>query len=376
MLSEASIFYRRTVVNREISRHVLGIPGKCEKMLALAVLGCGLFALPFTVLSEAPGASDLTTKEVALFLQTYDRYSELLTANIIERSANDREQGAKKTEFLAVMALVPQEIDKAEKTACKESGMHHGRYRLLLQRVLAVQEYEGFLEIQVHVEEEISKREKMDDAEHKAAAEKSYRDLEEWFAPFEENVVTARQESEKKKRQYLEEIESQNNKIDEYNRALPPNPLLVKMTERKAADEKRLNDPRFAEVHDQIKLDIVELEAVLARLEKKEQRRKKRLKKPSASILRKFERAVTTAVQQRDSYEEIVMKPARENKASGQWLELSKANDAKKTKEHRQAISKVESMLKQPRLKQAAKDSTVVLKVIDREKLKSISPSF
>jgi hypothetical protein len=365
--------------------HLLGIHGKWEKMLAVVVFGCGLSILPFTACSEAPGPSDIYTevdlitstdmaaKEVALFLTTYNRWEELLSVELTKRSASDRGQVAKKKPFEAVMALVLLEAHVTEKRACQESGMHQGRYQLFLRRVLAVKEYEKFREMQVILKEKISKRENVDDAERKAAAEKEYRDLEGWFAPFEAGIVMARQESENNKRLYLEEIESQNKKIDEYNRDLPPSLALVKMTEHKASLEEKLNDLRFAEFHDKIKADIVEVEKVLARMEKKGQRRKKVRKNPSSSILRGFEDAVTTAVQIRDSHMRNFMKEAREAKASGQWVESAMANYAKKIEEQRQAISEIESQLKQPRLEQAARDSAVVLKVIGREKLKSIS---
>jgi hypothetical protein len=346
----------------------------CESTSALTVFVRALVMLLFTACAGAPGDGDLTPQELGLFLRSYDRYAELLTRNVAKNSASDV-QGQKKDEFPALMARVTQALDQAEKAACKESGMSRSQYRSVLQRVLAVQEYEMLLSAKLQLEEEIATRENRDDAARKAAAERAYQDLEDWFAPYERSIGKARHESEEKKRRYLEVVEAANQKIDADNRALAPDPLLLKMRDRKAAHEQKLTDPRFAEVHDQIRDSISELDLVLLRLEKKQQRRKKSRKEPSPIVLRGFESEVTRATQARDSYADLVMKAPRHQKASGQWLATVKAHDAKKTREQRQSISEAEANLATPRMTKAAKDSPVVLQVLGRKKLRLISPS-
>ncbi len=369
-----------------------------KELVAVAAFGCGSSILLLTACSEPSDTGPppiehidagshrshadktialdpLNAKEVALFLATYNRWEASVEARLTEHIASDRGRGTLKSKpFPALMGRVLQEARRTQKAACRQTGMRLSRYRLVLHRVVAVKEYDRLREVQVFLEKEISKLESATAAERKAAAEKSYRDLEEHLAPYEMDVATARKASEKNKQRYLEKVRSQNKNIDEYNRNLPPNPTIAKTTQRIASLEEKLNDWRFAGSHDRIRADIVELYARLTRLKKAEQRRKKRPIKPSAHILRGFERAATTAMQT-NSHLRKRLQGARDAKASGQWLKSAKANDAKKVAQHRKAISQLESQLKQPRLKQAAKDSTVVQKVIGREKLQSISPT-
>lgn len=329
-----------------------------------------------TVLFPAPlvfGAGVLSGSDILLTLDTYDHFTELLNS----RTDNKLTKPEDKVAFNMFLIRFTAESNETEAQACHEKSIDRNRYKLIFDRVFMVKTYLTHKEIRDELVDEIKRREAMTEAELDREAEKSYREMEQWYDRVGGNVTLedVKKKCAKELKQYIDSIAEQNRKIEEYNRNLSSNQTIAGMQEKISFMRAKLTDPRYSQFHDKIERDIAQLEKLMARQAKKDKRREKSKKKPDPLILKKINKPVETyQINRENSFYATLIQDVRNKKTSGQWRQAVRDSNRKKVLELRASVNKLDKILADSHLKQAALDADIVKRVVDRARLMALSP--
>lgn len=341
-----------------------------RRLFTILILGLLLFLSSFILAETGNTEANLSARDIELFLKVYDNFSERLNL-LLNKTSSTSES---KSDFVTALGMVSKKIDRAEKEACKAHGVKHSRYRTVFRQVLSVQAYVQYSEIRDELVIEIQKKQHMTEEDIQKDAERSFQETEEWFAGFHKELEAAYKSRDNKTKNYIEQIAEQNEKNREYNQKTKPSPTVIKLQEAIAIDKAKLQDPRYKTMAEGIERNIDKMEKVLARLEKKDNKREKKEKFPDPRVIASFNQPIKNVENQIASYESNIMQPMRDRKASGRWIDDIKRNNEKKINEHQGAVKQIEKFLSRPRLKQAAKDFIIVNQEMDRKKLMSLMP--
>lgn len=321
--------------------------------------------------SLAVAAEKLSGPDITLSLNTYDRFTELM----ISKTGDNKDKS--KENFSTLFARVSIELEKAEIQACRENGIKRDRYQSIINRIFMVKTYINYREMREKLAEEIKRRDTLTEEDLDREAERSYREMEEWYNRVGGNLTfeDVKKKRDEKMKQYLDSIAEQNHNIEEYNRNLPPNQKFVKLQKEISLRRTKLADPRFRPFYNNIKREVAQLEKIAKRVAVKDNRRKKSKKKPDSLVLTKINEPVETyhASRENDFYTTL-MQGVRDQKASGQWRRTVRDNNQKKILELRFSIKELDKLLTDSSLQQAVPDMDIVNSRIDRARLMALSP--
>ena len=316
-------------------------------------------------------AEKLTAKDITLAINTYDRFVKLLNTR-----ANNKHNKENKN-FLKLFDMVTVELNDAEVQACRENSITRDHYQSVIDRIIMVKTYINCKDIRDKLADDIKRKDTMSDEDFAKEAESSYRKMEEWYNRVSNNLTfdETKKKRDEKLKQYLDSIAEQNRKIEEYNHNLPPNQKLIKLQNEISTRRIKLNNPKFAHFHDNIKRDIAQLETIANRIALKDNRRKKNKKKPDPLMLKKINKLVETYYARRkNNFYSTLIQHVQDQKTSGQWKQTVKNNNQKKIQELRFSVNKLNELLTNSRFQQAAQDADIVSHTIDSEKLMTLSP--
>ncbi|MFQ5485424.1 MAG: hypothetical protein ACE5DO_08875, partial [Desulfobacterales bacterium] len=82
----------------------------------------------------------------------------------------------------------------------------------------------------------------------------------------------------------------------------------------------------------------------------------------------------TYHAKKQNNFYTTLMQGIRARKASGQWRQTVKDNNRKKILELRLSVKRLDALLSDSRLRQAAVDANIVNQVVDRARLMALSP--
>lgn len=318
-------------------------------------------------------AEKLSGSEIILVLNTYDRFTELMM-----RQAGDSQNKAKgKEDFSTLYAKVMAGLDQAEVQACLENGIARDRYQSNFHRIFMVKTYLEYKDVRDKLTDEIKKKTSMTAADLDREAERSYREMEGWYHRVggDTSFEDVKKKRDENLKQYLDSIAEKNRKIDEYNRNLPPDPKIAKIEKEIRKKQAQLADPRLAPFYDDIKRDIAQLKKLADRMVLKNKHRRKSTKKPDPLMLKKINEPVKSYYARRkNDYYTTLMQGVRDKKASGQWRQTVEDSNQKKVLGLRATLRRLDALLADSRLQQAATDADIVNQIVDRLRLMALSP--